>query len=64
MYTLGRPRLKSRLEGGGVVDFGVVEHGHRGSGAGGRPRLKRADDKGRVQRPLAGGVCNSLVAAL
>ena len=47
--VLDLPRLKPRLEGSGVVDFGVVEHEHRGAGASGRPRVKRIDDEGRVQ---------------
>ena len=37
------------------MDFGVVEHQHRGSGAGGRLCIKRVDDEGRVQNSLAGG---------
>ena len=55
MYTLGLPRVEPRLEGGGVMDCSVVEHEHCGSGAGGRPRLKRVDDEGRVKGAFAGG---------
>ena len=55
LHVLGLPSVESCLEGSGVMNFGVVEHEHRGSGAGDRPGIKRVDDEGRVQRPLAGG---------
>ena len=37
------------------MDYGVVEHQHRGAGAGGGPRIQRVDDEGRVQAAPAGG---------
>ena len=54
-HVLGLPSSEPRLEGGGVVDAGVIEHEHRGPGAGGSPGIEGVDDKGGVQASLAGG---------
>ena len=48
------PALQPRLERGGMVQAGIVEDQHRRTGPGGDPGVKRVDEKGGIQGPLAG----------
>lgn len=56
--------LETRLEGGGVGYFGVVEYQHGRAGPDEGLGIEGINDKGRVQGPFAGTVGGSLVVAM